>query len=147
MIAVVQRVNKSDLKVDRKNFSNINYGFLVLLGIEKNDEEKDIEYIVRKIVNLRIFEDEKEKMNLSIKDVNGEIMLVSQFTLCADTKKGNRPSFINAEDPDIANKKYEKIIQLIRNEGISVKTGVFGSNMDICLENHGPVTIILNSRA
>lgn len=96
MIAVVQRVNKSDLKVDNKIFSNIDYGFLILLGIEKNDEEKDIEYIVRKIVNLRIFEDAEGKMNLSIKDIKGEIMLVSQFTLCADTKKGNRPSFINA---------------------------------------------------
>lgn len=147
MIAVVQRVNKSDLKIDNKSFSNINSGFLVLLGIEKNDEEKDIEYIVRKIVNLRIFEDVEGKMNLSIKDINGEIMLVSQFTLCADTKKGNRPSFINAEEPDIANEKYEKIIQLLRDDGIIVKTGMFGSNMDICLENHGPVTIILNSRA
>lgn len=146
MKAVVQKVNFSKMVIDSKEFSNIGKGLLVLLGVEVGDTDKDFEYIKRKIVNLRIFEDENGKMNLSIKDVNGEIMLVSQFTLCANTANGNRPSFENAENPEKANIVYEKMIQEIRREGIKVETGKFGEYMKINFENDGPVTVILQSK-
>lgn len=145
MKALVQRVNFTNLKIEEKDFSAINKGFLVLLGVELGDTLEDLQYIKNKIVNLRVFEDENDKMNLSVKDVNGEIMLVSQFTLCADCKKGNRPSFIKAEQPEKAILMYEKMIQEIRAENIVVKTGVFGEHMKINLENDGPVTIMIES--
>ena len=146
MKALIQKVNFSKMTINNEEFSKIEKGFLVLLGVEVGDTEKDFEYIKKKIINLRIFEDENEKMNLSIKDVNGEIMLVSQFTLCASTKRGNRPSFDNAEKPELANMFYEKMINEIRKEGIKVETGKFGEYMKINLENDGPVTIMLESK-
>lgn len=146
MKALIQRVNFSKMKIDDKPFSETKKGFLVLLGVESGDTEKDFEYIKKKIINLRVFEDEKGKMNLNIKQVNGEIMLVSQFTLCADTTQGNRPSFINAEKPDKANIIYEKMIEEIRKENIKVETGKFGAHMKINFENDGPVTIMLESK-
>lgn len=146
MKALVQRVNFSNLKIEGEIYSKINKGLLVLLGIEKEDTQKDIDYIVKKVTNLRIFEDEKGKMNLSVKDIEGEIMLVSQFTLCADCSGGNRPSFINAQLPDIANKMYEEVIEKIKQLGITVQTGVFGADMKINLENDGPVTIMIESK-
>lgn len=146
MKALIQRVNFSTLKVNNEEYSAIKKGLLVLLGVEQGDTIEDLEYLKKKIVNLRIFEDENEKMNLSVKDVNGEIMLVSQFTLCADCQKGNRPSFINAEIPDKANILYEMMINEIQKENIVVKKGAFGEHMMINLENDGPVTIILESR-
>lgn len=146
MKALIQRVNFSKMKIDDKPFSEIKKGFLVLLGVEAGDTEKDFEYIKKKIINLRVFEDENQKMNLNIKQVNGEIMLVSQFTLCADCSQGNRPSFINAEKPEIANIIYEKMIEEIRKENIKVETGKFGEHMKINFENDGPVTIMLESK-
>lgn len=146
MKAVVQRVNFSKLSINGELYSKIDKGLLVLLGVEKEDEQKDIEYISKKIVNLRIFEDENEKMNLSVKDIKGQVMIVSQFTLCADCNSGNRPSFINAQLPDIANKMYEEVIQKVRETGLEVATGKFGANMKINFENDGPVTILLQSR-
>ncbi|MBE5821913.1 MAG: D-tyrosyl-tRNA(Tyr) deacylase [Clostridiales bacterium] len=146
MKALIQRVNFSKMQIDEEIYSEISKGFLVLLGVEAGDTEKDFDYIKKKIINLRIFEDENEKMNLNIKQVNGEIMLVSQFTLCADTSQGNRPSFINAEKPERANEIYEKMINEIRKEGIKVETGKFGAHMKINFENDGPVTIMLQSK-
>lgn len=146
MKALIQRVNFSNLKINSKEYSSIKKGMLVLIGIEEGDNLKDLEYIKKKIVNLRIFEDENEKMNLSVKDINGEIMLVSQFTLCADCRNGNRPSFIKAEHPNKAIILYEKMINEIEKENIIVKKGVFGEHMMINLENDGPVTIMLESK-
>lgn len=146
MKALIQRVNFSNLKINSKEYSSIKKGMLVLIGIEEGDNLKDLEYIKKKIVNLRIFEDENEKMNLSVKDINGEIMLVSQFTLCADCRNGNRPSFIKAEHPNKAIILYEKMINEIEKENIIVKKGIFGEHMMINLENDGPVTIMLESK-
>lgn len=146
MKALVQRVNFANLKIEGEVYSKIEKGILVLLGIEKEDSQKDIEYIVKKVTNLRIFEDENRKMNLSIKDIEGQIMLVSQFTLCADCTGGNRPSFINAQVPEIANEMYEELIKRIREMGICVETGMFGADMKINFENDGPVTIMIESK-
>ena len=146
MKALIQRVNFSKMKIEDEPFSEIKKGFLVLLGVESGDNEKDFEYIKKKIINLRIFEDENGKMNLNIKQVNGEIMLVSQFTLCADCRQGNRPSFTNAEKPEIANVIYERMIEEIRKDNIKVETGKFGAYMKINFENDGPVTILLESK-
>ena len=118
--------------------------FLIFLGIYEEDTEEKIEKLTKKIVNLRIFNDENDKMNLSIKDVKGEILLISQFTLCADTRKGNRPSFVSAKNPKDANVIYEKTIESIRNEGIIVEKGIFGADMKVELLNDGPVTILLD---
>ncbi len=146
MITLIQRVNKASVKVNEKIISEIRKGILVLLGIEKDDTTKDIDYLVNKIVNLRIFEDEKGKMNLSIKDVHGEILVVSEFTLAGDCKKGNRPSFDNAMPPEEAEKLYRNFIEALKNKGIPVKEGKFRSFMHISLINEDPVTFILNSR-
>lgn len=146
MKALIQRVNFSTLQINEKVYSKINKGLLVLLGVEKGDNAKDVEYISKKIINLRIFEDENEKMNLSIKDINGEIMIVSQFTLCADCTQGNRPSYTNAEVPDLANMMYEDVVSRIRTLGFCVATGNFGAHMKIDFENDGPVTIMLQSK-
>lgn len=146
MKALVQRVNFANLKIDGEIYSKIEKGMLVLLGIEKEDSQKDIDYIVKKVANLRIFEDENGKMNLSVKDIQGQIMLVSQFTLCADCKGGNRPSFINAQIPEIANEMYEEVIKKIKETGICVEVGKFGADMKINFENDGPVTIMIESK-
>lgn len=145
MKAVVQRVLSANLKVDGELISEIGKGLVVFLGIGQGDDEKALEKLGQKIAKLRIFEDEQGKMNLSIKDISGEILLVSQFTLYADCKHGNRPSFITAEKPEKANKLYQDMKTLFEKEDISVKMGVFGADMKIDALNDGPVTIILNS--
>lgn len=145
MRAVVQRVLRADLSVDGKLISNIDKGFVVFWGVGSGDKEEDVEKLVNKISKLRIFEDNNGKMNLSIKEVNGEILLVSQFTLYADCRHGNRPSFITAEKPDRANNLYLKAKELFKNEEITTQTGIFGADMKINVLNDGPVTIILDS--
>ena len=144
MNAVVQRVLHSTLSIDGKEYSKINKGFLVLLGVTHEDTENDANVLAEKISKLRIFCDENEKMNLSIIDIDGEIQIVSQFTLYADCHKGNRPSFTNAALPEKANVLYEKFVECMRSIGIKkVVTGQFGADMKIDFVNDGPVTIIL----
>lgn len=144
MRALIQRVTSASVKVDGEIVGKIGKGFLIFLGVYEEDTEEKIEKLTKKIVNLRIFNDENDKMNLSIKEVKGEILLISQFTLCADTRKGNRPSFVSAKNPKDANVIYEKTIESIRNEGIIVEKGIFGADMKIELLNDGPVTILLD---
>lgn len=144
MRALIQRVTSASVKVDGKIVGKIGKGFLVFLGIYEEDTEEKIEKLTKKIINLRIFNDENDKMNLSIKDVKGEILLISQFTLCADTRKGNRPSFVSAKNPKDANMIYEKTIENIKNENIIVEKGIFGADMKVELLNDGPVTILLD---
>ena len=146
MKAVIQRVLQADLKVEGKLISNIDNGFVVFLGVGVGDTQEDVDKIGKKISKLRIFEDENGKMNLSIKETNGEILLVSQFTLYGDCSHGNRPSFIMAERPELANELYLKMKELLTNEGIVVKTGVFGADMKINVLNDGPVTILMDSK-
>lgn len=146
MIAVVQRVSAAGVSVEEKTVSKIGRGYLVLLGCERGDGDKDVEYISKKLINLRVFPDEDGKMNLSIQDTNGEMIIVSQFTLLGQTRKGNRPSFINAELPEAADRLYMEVVNLVKEAGIVVGTGVFGAHMEVSLVNDGPVTIILNSR-
>ena len=147
MIALIQRVSQASLSIEGHLFSSIKRGFLVLLGIHESDTEKDIEYLSNKIIGLRIFSDEDGKMNLSLKQIQGEILLVSQFTLNAQTRKGNRPSFIEAAKPEIAIPLYEKMIEsLEENFQKKIQTGKFVADMKINLVNDGPVTIILNSK-
>lgn len=147
MKAVVQRVKQSSVKIDGKIISEIGRGFNVLLGVDVNDSEKDADYLVRKISNLRIFEDDDGKMNLSIKDKKGDILVVSQFTLLADTKKGNRPSFINAAKEDKAIPLYEYFVKELTNQGFNVKTGEFGADMEVSIINDGPVTILFDTNS
>ena len=142
MKALIQRVKNASVTIDGELYSQIGHGFLILLGIEKEDSEEKIQWLVNKIVNLRIFENEEGKMAQSVLDIMGEILVVSQFTLCADCKKGTRPSFDNAMKPDLAEKLYEKFVKEL-SEKITVKTGVFGAMMDVQLINDGPVTIML----
>ena len=144
MRALIQRVTSASVKVDGKIVGKIGKGFLVFLGIYEEDTEEKIEKLTKKIINLRIFNDENDKMNLSIKDVKGEILLISQFTLCADTRKGNRPSFVSAKNPKDANMIYEKTIENIKNENIVVEKGIFGADIKVELLNDGPVTILLD---
>ena len=144
MRALIQRVTSASVKVDGEIVGKIGKGFLIFLGIYEEDTEEKIEKLTKKIVNLRIFNDENDKMNLSIKEVKGEILLISQFTLCADTRKGNRPSFVSAKNPKDANVIYEKTIESIRNESIIVEKGIFGADMKVELLNDGPVTILLD---
>jgi D-tyrosyl-tRNA(Tyr) deacylase len=146
MIAVIQRVAEAGVSVDGDKQSGVGCGLLVLLGVEKGDTEGDSDYLVDKIANLRIFEDDDGKMNLSLVDVGGELLVVSQFTLLADVRKGRRPSFVNAEEPDIANRLYEYFIEEAKKRGVSVSGGVFQAMMDVSLINRGPVTIIVDSK-
>ena len=147
MIAVIQRVSESSVRIDGKVKSEIGTGLLVLLGIEEADGREDIEWLAKKIVNLRIFPDEQEVMNKSLLDVGGELLLISQFTLHASTKKGNRPSYIKAAKPDISIPLYEKMIGALESElGKSIGTGVFGADMKVALVNDGPVTIVMDSK-
>lgn len=143
MKAVVQRVGKTSLSVDGKLISSINFGLAVFLGIKQGDGEQQADRIAYKIANLRIFEDDGGKMNLSVKDVGGDVLLVSQFTLCGDCSHGNRPSFSSAEEPKRAKALYELCAERLRGYGITVKQGVFGGDMKISQYNDGPVTIIL----
>ena len=144
--AIIQRVTSASVSVDDTKISSINNGFLILLGVQQGDDEKDLEYLVNKTAGLRIFKDDKQHMNLSIQDVNGEALVVSQFTLCADTSKGRRPSFIHAAPPDMAEQMYQQFCEQLKAVGIPVYTGKFGAMMDVSLVNDGPVTIILDSR-
>ena len=132
--------------VDEEVIGQINHGLLVLLGVTHDDTSKDVDYMVDKVTNLRIFEDEDEKMNLSLKDVGGEILAVSQFTLYGDARRGRRPSFSDAARPEVANPLYEEFVEKIKNQGINVGTGKFGAHMMVNLTNDGPVTILLESR-
>lgn len=142
MKLVIQRVKESSVTIDNKLYSKIGKGIMVLLGVEKGDTIEQAKWLSEKLLKLRIFEDEDNKMNLSIQDIKGEILVVSQFTLAGNCKKGTRPSFDNAELPDKANKLYEEFCELL-SESVPVKTGVFGAMMDVALINDGPVTFIL----
>ena len=146
MKAVVQRVKSTSLSVDGELISEIGVGLAVYLGVEKDDIESSADYLAKKIANMRIFEDENGKMNLSVIDVKGEILLISQFTLCADTSRGNRPGFEFAEKPDIAKDAYLKFADKLRAYGVTVKLGVFGADMQINQHNDGPVTIIIEKK-
>ena len=143
MRAVVQRVQKTTLSVDGTLISEIPFGLTVFLGITQGDSEKEGEYIAKKVANLRIFEDEAGKTNLSLADVGGDILAVSQFTLCADCRKGNRPSFIGAGDPAHAEAVYLDFVRRLREAGIRTETGVFGADMQVELTNDGPFTLVL----
>ncbi len=147
MIAVIQRCASSSVKINNKKISEIAYGLMVLLGICIDDKEKDAERIAKKIQTLRIFNDENEKMNLSIKDVKGSILVVSQFTLCANIKKGSRPSFINAAPPLIGKRLYDYFISYLKETVAEVHTGKFGADMNVELINQGPATFIIDSEA
>lgn len=146
MRAVVQRVTKSSVTVDGQITGATDEGLVVLIGVEEGDTDKDVRYIADKVSGLRIFEDENEKMNLSVKDAGGSILAISQFTLLGDVRKGKRPSFITAEDPEIANRLYQQVCENIRNQGIKVETGIFQAHMLVKINNNGPVTILLDSR-
>ncbi len=147
MRAVIQRVSKASVAVEDKIISRIEQGVLVLLGIEPSDNQEDILWLSRKIVNLRIFNDDEGVMNLSLLEVGGEVIVVSQFTLHASTKKGNRPSYIKAAKPEIAIPLYENFIDQMETDlGKKVGTGIFGSDMKVELKNDGPVTIIIDSK-
>lgn len=147
MKAVLQRVINSSVAIEGEVKGSINHGFMILLGVVKGDTKEDADKLVKKIPNLRVFEDENGKMNLSCLDVNGEILVISQFTLCADCSHGRRPSFINSAPPNEANALYEYFTEKLRKSGVSkVETGVFGADMKVSLINGGPVTIILDSK-
>ena len=146
MKAVIQRVSGAKVEVGGSVVSSISKGLLVLIGIQEGDTDNDIAYISKKIANLRVFEDPDSKMNLSVKDISGEILVVSQFTLLADCRKGNRPSFVDAEEPEKANSIYMKFAESLRQAGIATHTGQFAADMQVHLINSGPVTILLDSR-
>jgi len=146
MIIVVQRCSEAKVTVNNKIISQIKSGLMLLVGINKGDEFSDADKVVDKIINLRIFNDEKNKMNLSILDINGSVMVVSQFTLCGDTRKGRRPSFINAENHDRGLEIYDHVVTRFRDKGLNIVTGEFGAMMDIELVNEGPATFIINSK-
>ena len=148
MRAVVQRVSSASVTIDRKLYSSIEYGLLILLGIKSGDSEAEAQYLAEKCIGLRIFEDYEEKMNLSVKDINGSILVVSQFTLYGDTRKGNRPSFVEAAPPQIAEPLYEKFVSMLQDSlgKEKVVTGVFRAMMDVALVNDGPVTVIVESK-
>lgn len=147
MRAVIQRVNKASVTIDNSIYSEINKGLLVLLGIEDADAVEDIEWLSNKIINLRIFNDENGVMNVSVKDCDGDILVVSQFTLHASTKKGNRPSYIKASKPEFAIPMYEQLVQQLSNElGKTIRTGIFGADMKVELINDGPVTIMIDTK-
>ena len=142
MKLVVQRVSKASVTVEGEIVGKINKGYMVLLGVKEGDTKKEADFLVNKLLNLRIFEDENEKMNLSIKDVNGELLIISQFTLYGDASHGNRPSFIQAEKPEKANELYEYFCKQCENE-VHVEKGKFRHHMDVNLVNDGPVTIVI----
>ena len=146
MIVVIQRCSRGKVTVSNKVVGQISHGLVILLGVQKNDTEKDADYLVHKISGLRIFSDENDKMNLSIKDMGGSALVISQFTLCGDTKKGRRPSFIQAAAPEDGNQLYEYFMSELEREGVPVQSGEFGAIMDVELVNNGPVTFVLNSK-
>lgn len=146
MRAVIQRVSQAKVVVDDNTVGQIGKGFMILLGVHEQDTQTDVDYLVGKISKLRVFEDDQQKMNHSIIDVDGKILSISQFTLFADTKKGNRPSFVQAAKPDTAIPLYEAFNEGLRQVGIPVETGIFGADMKCHLVNDGPVTIIIDSQ-
>lgn len=146
MRVVVQRVKHASVTINGTVNGKINNGFLVLLGVQSTDSEQDVDYLVKKVTNLRIFSDENDKMNLSLKDINGELLIVSQFTLYANCKEGNRPSFVEAAKPDVAIPLYEYFVSECKKIIPVVETGIFGSDMKVDLLNDGPVTIIMDSK-
>ncbi|MDI9864947.1 D-aminoacyl-tRNA deacylase [Flectobacillus sp. DC10W] len=147
MIAVIQRVSEASVTIDNQVKGSIGAGFMILLGVTHTDTQEDVEWLSKKIVGMRIFSDEEGKMNLDLKAIEGDILLISQFTLHASTKKGNRPSFIEAAKPDIAIPLYESmIVQLEKELGKSIQTGEFGADMKVALINDGPVTIVIDSK-
>ena len=143
MKLVIQRVKESKVEVENKIVGKINQGFLVLVGITHDDNKEKAEYLANKLCKLRVFTDENDKMNLGLKDVGGELLIVSQFTLYADCSQGNRPSFTEAAKPEKANELYEYFCELCQNNGINVEKGIFGADMKISLINDGPVTIVM----
>lgn len=147
MRAVIQRTTRASVTIDGKIYSQIGKGLLVLLGIEDADTMEDIEWLSSKIISLRIFDDANGVMNISVKDIDGEILVVSQFTLHASTKKGNRPSYIRASKPETANPLYERMVKQLSNDlGKKIKTGVFAADMKVELLNDGPVTIVIDTK-
>lgn len=146
MRVVVQRVKHASVTINGTVNGKINNGFLVLLGVQSTDSEQDVDYLVKKVTNLRIFSDENDKMNLSLKDVNGGLLIVSQFTLYANCKEGNRPSFVEAAKPDVAIPLYEYFVSECKKIIPVVETGIFGADMKVDLLNDGPVTIIMDSK-
>lgn len=143
MKLLIQRVTQANVKVNNEIVGKIEQGLLVFLGIEKNDTTVQADYLVNKLINLRIFEDDNGKMNLSVQDINGGILLISQFTLAADTTRGNRPGFDNAETPEKAKQMYEYFIQQLKTKGITPQTGIFQAEMKVSLINDGPATFLL----
>lgn len=146
MRIVIQRVSEASVSIHQEITGQINQGFMVLVGVEEADSQEDVDYLVRKTANMRIFEDKEGKMNISLKDIGGQVLSISQFTLHANTKKGNRPSFIDAAKPDHSLPLYEAYNEGLRQEGLTVETGEFGADMQVALINDGPVTIIIDSK-
>lgn len=146
MRCVVQRVSRASVTVGSETAGEIGLGYVVLLGVEADDTEKDMRYCAEKVAGLRVFEDENGKMNLSISDIGGAVLAVSQFTLCGDTRHGRRPSFITAARPEAAVPLYEGFCQALRDTGLPVETGVFQTHMEVALVNDGPVTILIDSK-
>lgn len=146
MRAVVQRVSRARVSVSGRSFSEIGEGLLVLLSVGRDDEPKDQEYMARKILNLRVFEDDEGKMNRSVRDIGGALLVISQFTLHGDCRRGHRPSFIDAESPPRAAQVFDQTLEMLRDAGLQVGTGVFGANMNIESVNRGPVTILIDSK-
>ena len=146
MIAVIQRVRSSSVRIDGELVGECGKGLMILLGVAEGDTREDADALAAKISKLRIFRDENDKMNLSVKDVDGEMLVVSQFTLLANYAKGNRPDYLNSAAPDVANKLYEYFVSLVRNEVRHVGTGVFGGDMEVSIVNEGPVTIVMDSK-
>jgi len=145
MKVVIQRVSEAHVKVDGKVVGEIGKGLMLLTGIDENDEKTDADWLVQKILNLRIFGDEDDKLNLSVKDISGEILCISQFTLIADYKKGNRPSFIKAAKPDKAIPLFDYFKEELARSGLKTESGIFGADMKVSLVNDGPVTIVMDS--
>ncbi len=146
MRAVLQRVSRAEVTVEGKQVAAIGRGYLVLLGVTHGDDDSDARYIADKIASLRLFEDEAGKINRGITDIDGEVLVVSQFTLYADCRKGRRPSFTDAAPPEVADRLYQRVAEMLREAGLPVQTGVFGAHMQVALVNDGPVTILLDSR-
>jgi D-tyrosyl-tRNA(Tyr) deacylase len=146
MRAVIQRVTRAGVKVSGESVGEIGKGLLVLLGVGKEDSEDDARYMAEKIAHLRIFEDDEGKMNLSVLDIGGSVLVISQFTLFADCRKGRRPSFVNASDPDEAQRLYLRVVEMLEQLGVPTAEGVFQAMMEVELVNHGPVTILLDSK-
>jgi D-aminoacyl-tRNA deacylase len=144
--AVVQRVSEARVEVDRRVVGEIQHGLLVYLGVQKGDAISDVEYLASKVAGLRIFEDQQHKMNLSLQDVSGRVLVISQFTLLGDVRRGKRPSFIDAAEPQVADQLYQQFGRLLESQGIGVARGIFQADMQVSSTNDGPVTILLDSR-